>query len=255
MVKTKTTGIVRGCARKSIVPVAKEGGELMVCNPVAPKACSKNPVAAAAAVYAFKAKKQEEKEKFVRKAFAAAREKKWGTVLSMVNVNNVNEPDELGRRLLMIAAMQDEIVVMEHLVRGGAFKQATDVVGRDALFYAVREGVEQAPKWLIENGVQWEHALETAVKEGELLLAERFKIFGATDEQIAGLMEKYPNPSRVLSDRARITGDTANAVHELGLNHRLYPKAGDTAKVGPTSPSEVTSGDGKRKGPGSLLGC
>lgn len=190
-----------------VASVPKRQGELAIRR--------KNPIAAAANMHTLKAKRREEKEKFVRSVFYAALNGKWGTVLSMVNADNVNEPDRLGKRLIMIAAMQDEVRVMERLVYAGAFKQATDDVGRDAVFYAVKEGKERASNWLVRNEAGWERALETAVREGRILLAGRFKVFGATAEEIGALRKKYPVSTMVLSDRVRGVDDNSLAVMAL----------------------------------------
>lgn len=206
MAKGKSGAIVKGSERKSIVPVGK--GDLSV---------QRNPVAAAAEAFELKRKIQWERVKKTKEIFSAAKEKKWGTALSMVNKNNINEHGPHGITLLMEAAAQGELAVMQRLVRNGAFKGAEDDFGRSAITHALLNSHPEAAKLLQKLGASWARDLYFAVRDRRVLLAKSIQeTFGISDENVAELeFSMDPNRGPALGKGVEKISGEANALREL----------------------------------------
>jgi len=228
--KGKTTEIVRGNARKSIVPAPKEEGKRYVRKSMAATVFQRNPVTSAANMHAVKARSRDEKNKEINEIFLAAEKGKWGTAMGMINKDNINERGPYGMTLLMEAAAQGEYVLVERLVRNGASKGLEDDIGRGAITHALLNGHNKVANLLHDLGTSWEPDLVFAVRDHRVLLIQSMKdVLGVTDGDIARV-EAQCDPERgpALSSRVQKIGDEANAQQELAV--ALQPERLGTVK-------------------------
>ena len=234
--------------------------EIIVSNGERKRAVpKKNPIGAAAEkIVKQKSGDAAEKNEKTRALFAAAKKGKWGTVMSEINKDNIDERDALGMTLLMVAAEQGEYAIVQRLVRNGAHKDAIDEYERSALTHALLNGNSKVAELLHDLDTNWKFDLYVAVRDKRKMLVMSMKeVLGATDEDIAAAEEKAKDePERGLSRRTRRVSSTGMAVHELEI---MFQKKGGTGKkVAETKPETKAESDGSKGGtdynPGTL-GC
>ncbi|MBD3397732.1 hypothetical protein GF412_01215 [Candidatus Micrarchaeota archaeon] len=231
----RKTAIVKGSERKSIVPAPK--GELSV---------HRNPVAAAAETFALRRRIRGRKEKETREMFSAAKKKKWGTVLSRANRDNINERGPHGMTLLMEAASQGEYVVVQRLVQSGAYKRSEDDLGRTAIAHALLNSHNDVAKLINSLGASWERDLLLAVRDRRVMLVKSMQeALGVTQEDIDNA-EAQCDPGRgpALGSAVRKVSGEALAQHELTVMFQPKGGAGAESKGSGPSPGE---NKGKKK--------
>ena len=220
----------------------------------------KNPIAAVAEKFAKqKSGDAAEKNEKTRALFAAAKKGKWGTVMSEVNKDNINERDVRGMTLLMVAAEQGEYTLVHRLVRNGAHKNAIDDYERSALTHALLNGHSKVAKLIQDMDTNWKFDLYVAVRDRRKMLVMTMKeVLGATGEDIAAAEEKAKDePERGLSRKTRRVSSTGMDVHELEI---MFQSTGDTEKRVAEKKPEETKGKSKgaKGGPDynpGTLGC
>jgi ankyrin repeat protein len=242
----KKDTIMKGNLRKSIVPAEK--GEL---------SAQRNPVAAAAEAFALKAKLRRKQKEKTNKIFSAAKKGMWGTALSLVDGNNINERGPHGMTLLMEAAAQGELTVMQRLVRNGAFKGTEDDFGRSAITHALLGSHPEAAKLLQKLGASWARDLYFAVRDRRVLLANSIQeTFGVSDAEVADI-EFSLDPGRGPALRKgieKISGD-GNMLRELTVMFQPEKIKNAGGADRPARAPEAPAVQPPKKRPISFRGC
>ncbi len=220
----KTTAIVKGVERKSIVPVSEREGDLAVrgkrasaptiyCGNMGP-----NELAAAAKAFAGRAKKlTERREEKIGEMFKAANKGKWDEVMDIVDENNINAGNAHGMTLLMIAAAQGKGSIVQKLIDIGADKNQIDRYDRSAVTHALLDKENHAAKLLKALGADWKKDLYVAVRDRRVLLVNAMKeVLKATDEDVAWAeAECDPERGPALTHRVLGLGGETNAQQAL----------------------------------------
>ncbi len=225
---------VKGNAGKHIVSVPKKEGASMVRKSMGATICQRSPGAEIAAAAERLAKQKKggaaEKNEKTRALFDVAKEGKWGTVMSEVTKDNINERDVRGMTLLMVAAEQGEYAIVRRLVKNGAQKDATDDYEKSALTHALLNEHNKVAELLQELDTNWKFDLYVAVRDRRKMLVMTMKeVLGATDEDVARAeAECDPKRGPALSHRVQRVGGEANAQQDLTV--ALQPSRVGTAR-------------------------
>ena len=224
----------KGNERGPIVPVPKKEGASMVRKSMGANICQRGPGAeiAAAAGRLAKQKKGDgaETNEKTRALFDVAKKGKWGTVMSEVTKDNINERDVRGMTLLMVAAEQGEYTIVQRLVRNGAHKNAIDNYEKSALTHALLNEHNKVAELLQELNTNWKFDLYVAVRDRRKVLVDLMReVLGATDEDVARAeAECDPERGPALSHMVRRIGGEANAQQDLTV--ALQPEEVGTAR-------------------------
>lgn len=242
MAVKKGTELVRGSARKSIVPLpAARVGELALRDSRAPKifeAIKQNEIAHAAEKLKRHNKERAKADNAEKqRIFGLAKKGEWEPVfdwLAAKNYDNINERDNCGRTLLMIAASRGNLKAAGDLVIENAYLGLTDEYGRSALVHALRNEQYEVAKFLKSVGAKWEGDLSNALRDRRVLLVKSMqRVLEISNEQVSAIEATLdPNRGPALSNRLKGVGDEANAQQEL------------TAMFQPTGNSETKKTDG-----------
>jgi len=257
------TEIVRGSARKSIVPIPKKKeGDLAVRESRPPKifgAVNQNEVAAAAErlrqINFENAKMQKAKKQEI---FGCAKKGDWEPAFDWLeerDYRNINERDECGRTLLMIAASNGAMEAAMSLVAEDAYLGLTDEFDRSALIYALRNEHYELAKFLKSAGVKWEVELATALRDRKALLVKTMqRVLEISDEQVAAI-EATLDPERgpALSSRLKDIKDDASALQDLTV--MFQPDSVKAEASGGDGGAEHSAGTRQKKSFTSFRGC
>ena len=266
MVVKKGTEIVKGSNRKSIVPVPrKRAGDLAVRESRSPtvfQAIKQNEIAHAAEQLR-KQNLERSKAEYLKKCemFAHAKKGEWGPVFGWLEekkYNNINERDECGRTLIMIAAIKGNVEVGKRLASVDAHLNLVDGLERSALIYAFRHEQPEFAKFLQSAGAKWENDLGVALRDRHLLLIKDMKgVLGISDEQSRSIEATLdPNRGPALSHRLQNLSDEAEAQQELTVMFQSERTTKAASPRGESKPESSTPKDNSKKNyhPGTF-GC
>jgi len=265
MVVKKGTELVKGSNRKSIVPVPKERtGDLALRvsrPPTVFQVIKENEIAHAAERLRkqnLKRSKAEYAEK--REMFAHAKKGEWGPVfewLESKEYQKINERDDHGKTLLMVAASEGNLKATADLMDKGAYSGLTDKYERSALIHALRNEHYEVARFLRGAGVKWESDLTTALRDGRVLLVKTMQtVLEISDGQVAAIEATLdPNRGPALSHRLEGLGEEADAQQELTVMFQsatIKESATSALEKGADNASALT---GQKKPFTSFRGC